>query len=96
MLTAAILDQLMRHAQIIQIQGESYRLKDKRKAGIVVPAKQKEIAVAKTHHSGLGRALDIGGLCASKRVIAKVGSVSTGQLAHFPTTVDSAYVRKKL
>jgi hypothetical protein len=32
-LTAAMLDQLLHHAYIVQITGESYRLKDKRKAG---------------------------------------------------------------
>jgi len=44
-LTAAMLDRLLHHAQVVQIQGESYRLKDKRKAGIVGPArKDKESA----------------------------------------------------
>ncbi|MCP5365856.1 MAG: ATP-binding protein [Hyphomicrobiales bacterium] len=37
-LTAAMLDRLLHHAQVVQIQGESYRLKDKRKAGIIGPA----------------------------------------------------------
>lgn len=32
-LTAALLDRLLHHAHIVQITGESYRLKDKRKAG---------------------------------------------------------------
>lgn len=32
-LTAAMLDRLLHHAHIVQINGESYRLKDKRKAG---------------------------------------------------------------
>src|SRR5689334_12865096 len=32
-LTAALLDRLLHHAHIVQIGGESYRLKDKRKAG---------------------------------------------------------------
>jgi DNA replication protein DnaC len=32
-LTAAMLDRLLRHAHIVQITCESYRLKDKRKAG---------------------------------------------------------------
>ncbi len=41
-LTAAMLDRLLHHAHVIQIQGESYRLKDKRKAGIVGPSRQKE------------------------------------------------------
>lgn len=32
-LTAAMLDRLLHHAHIVQISGQSYRLKDKRKAG---------------------------------------------------------------
>ena len=32
-LTATMLDRLLHHARIVQISGESYRLKDKRKAG---------------------------------------------------------------
>lgn len=36
-LTAALLDRLLHHAHIVQIAGESYRLKDKRKAGQVKP-----------------------------------------------------------
>ena len=44
-LTAAMLDRLLHHAQVVQIQGESYRLKDKRKAGIIGPTRNtKEIA----------------------------------------------------
>lgn len=34
-LTAALLDRLLHHSQVIQIKGESFRLKDKRKAGII-------------------------------------------------------------
>lgn len=34
-LTAAMLDRLLHHAHLIQIKGQSYRLKDKRKAGIL-------------------------------------------------------------
>ena len=34
-LTAALLDRLLHHSHIVQISGESYRLKDKRKAGHV-------------------------------------------------------------
>lgn len=37
-LTAAMLDRLLHHAHIVQITGESYRLKDKRKAGATPPA----------------------------------------------------------
>jgi DNA replication protein DnaC len=33
-----MLDRLLHHAQVVQIQGESYRLKDKRRAGIIGPA----------------------------------------------------------
>jgi DNA replication protein DnaC len=38
-LTAAMLDRLLHHAHIVQIGGESYRLKDKRKAGTLRAAK---------------------------------------------------------
>ena len=34
-LTAAMLDRILHHAHVIQIKGDSYRLRDKRKAGIV-------------------------------------------------------------
>jgi DNA replication protein DnaC len=34
-LTAAMLDRLMHHAHLIQVKGESYLLKDKRRAGIL-------------------------------------------------------------
>jgi len=34
-LTAAMLDRLLHHAHVIAIRGESYRLKDKKKAGII-------------------------------------------------------------
>ncbi len=44
-LTAAMLDRLLHHAQVIQIQGESYRLKDKRKAGIIgLTSKQRTLS----------------------------------------------------
>ena len=35
-LTAAMLDRLLHHSHLIQIQGESYRLKEKRKAGVLI------------------------------------------------------------
>ena len=42
-LTAAMLDRLLHHATVVRISGESYRLKDKRRAGIVAkPEKGKE------------------------------------------------------
>ena len=34
-LTAAMLDRILHHSSIISINGESYRLKDKRKAGLL-------------------------------------------------------------
>jgi DNA replication protein DnaC len=37
-LTAALLDRLLHHAHVVPIQGESYRLRNKRKAGIVPSA----------------------------------------------------------
>jgi len=40
-LTAAMLDRLLHHSHVIQIQGDSYRLKEKRKAGVIAQAKQK-------------------------------------------------------
>ncbi|BBO59029.1 IS21-like element helper ATPase IstB [Mycoavidus sp. B2-EB] len=36
-LTAAMLDRLLHHAHVVQLKGESFRLKDKRKAGIIQP-----------------------------------------------------------
>ena len=34
-LTAAVLDRLRHHATVVQISGDSYRLQDKRRAGIM-------------------------------------------------------------
>ena len=34
-LTAAMLDRILHHASVVTIQGESYRLKDKRRAGLI-------------------------------------------------------------
>jgi hypothetical protein len=39
-LTAAMLDQLLHHATVVQISGESYRLKVKRRAGVMARPKQ--------------------------------------------------------
>ena len=39
-LTAAMLDRILHHATVVQIAGESYRLKDKRRAGILRTARQ--------------------------------------------------------
>jgi len=40
-LTAAILDRVLHHATVVQIAGESYRLKDKRRAGIMAKPQAK-------------------------------------------------------
>ena len=42
-LTAAMLDRLLHHAHIVHIQGESYRLKDKRKAGLFTTRKSNNL-----------------------------------------------------
>ena len=34
-LTSAMLDRLLHHSHVVQIRGDSYRLKDKRKAGVI-------------------------------------------------------------
>jgi DNA replication protein DnaC len=39
-LTAAMLDRLLHHSTVVQITGESWRLKDKRKAGLVAKPKE--------------------------------------------------------
>ena len=42
-LTAAMLDRFLHHASVVQISGESYRLMDKRRAGIMArPAKSRD------------------------------------------------------
>ena len=40
-LTAAMLDRLLHHAHIVQIKGDSYRLKDKKKAGVLMASNAK-------------------------------------------------------
>jgi DNA replication protein DnaC len=44
-LTAALLDRLLHHGHIVSIRGDSYRLKDKRRAGMT-KAKQPRSALA--------------------------------------------------
>jgi len=43
-LTAALLDRLLHHAHVVPMQGESYRLRNKRKAGIVPALGEKRAA----------------------------------------------------
>ena len=38
-LTAAMLDRLLHHAHVVAIQGDSYRLREKRRAGVIVKPK---------------------------------------------------------
>lgn len=38
-LTSALLDRVLHHSHVVQIRGESYRLKEKRKAGILAQSK---------------------------------------------------------
>ena len=45
-LTAAMLDRLLHHSTVVSIQGESYRLKDKRRAGLLKPATAVHAAAA--------------------------------------------------
>ena len=45
-LTAAMLDRLLHHSTVVSIQGESYRLKDKRRAGLLKPATAVRAAAA--------------------------------------------------
>jgi DNA replication protein DnaC len=40
-LTSAMLDRILHHSHVIQIKGDSYRLREKRKAGIVHPGTDK-------------------------------------------------------
>lgn len=41
-LTAAMLDRLLHHSHVVQIQGDSYRLREKRMAGIIGAQPTKE------------------------------------------------------
>jgi len=45
-LTAALLDRLLHHSHLIQIQGDSYRLKEKRKSG-VLPSSIQDASIPK-------------------------------------------------
>jgi IstB-like ATP binding protein len=45
-LTAALLDRLLHHAHVVPISGDSYRLKEKRQAGMInrIPPQQRDDA----------------------------------------------------
>jgi DNA replication protein DnaC len=42
----AILDRLLHHSQVITIRGDSYRLREKRRSGLIKPTTQDAVAVA--------------------------------------------------
>ena len=56
-LTAAMLDRLLHHSTVVSIQGESYRLKDKRRAGLLKA----------TRHGGIGMKACPGGSTVTSR-----------------------------
>jgi IstB-like ATP binding protein len=69
-LTAAMLDRLLHHSTVVAIQGESYRLKDKRRAGVLkAPCRQRhdqqsaQVVVRKTPAP---RRQTRGGRCAAR------------------------------
>ncbi|HFS3564487.1 TPA: ATP-binding protein, partial [Escherichia coli] len=37
-LTSAMLDRILHHSHVVQIKGESYRLRQKRKTGVIAEA----------------------------------------------------------
>ncbi len=51
-LTAAMLDRILHHATVVQITGESYRLKDKRRAGILARPQPNPTLTATTGTKG--------------------------------------------
>jgi DNA replication protein DnaC len=53
-LTAAMLDRILHHATVVQIAGESYRLKDKRRAGILARPHHDATAAAPPSAKGKG------------------------------------------
>ena len=40
----AILDRLLHHSHVITIRGESYRLKEKRRAGLLTASRQRDLS----------------------------------------------------
>ena len=44
-LTAAMLDRLLHHAHVAMVSGDSYRLKERRKAGIGLPSAPTDMGV---------------------------------------------------
>ena len=52
-IATAILDRLLHHSATINIRGQSYRLKDRRRAGLVPPRGQEGVAAPTSLASGL-------------------------------------------
>jgi len=78
-LTAAMLDRLLHHAHIVQITGESYRLKDKRKAGQAARRTapvECPVSPRRSAHSGLR---PTGPICANQT--CRVGQICFGDSA---------------
>lgn len=46
-MATAVLDRLLHHASVINIRGESYRMKERRKAGLLAPLEARESALQK-------------------------------------------------
>ena len=44
-MTAAMLDRLLHHAHVVMMSGESFRLRERRKAGIGLPASKQNAKV---------------------------------------------------
>jgi len=51
-LATAILDRLLHHCTTLNIKGESYRLKEKRKAGIFGPPRSPEAKLEEENETG--------------------------------------------
>jgi hypothetical protein len=60
-LTAAMLDRLMHHASVVQIGGDSYRVRDKRKGGVMPKASATASAEFETNWLSFRAVLHING-----------------------------------
>jgi hypothetical protein len=74
-LTAAMLDRLMRHATVVQIGGDSYRLRDKRKGGIMPKSAPHPLSQIDTPTA-------VARECKTALCDSRVGQFSTGAPRH--------------
>ncbi len=51
-IATAILDRLLHHSHVINIRGESYRLKDKRQSGLLTSSRLLTLTAAETQTEG--------------------------------------------